>query len=86
MTPLKPETGHDPKPRSHPKRAGFLAVAKIMFFGLLMIGEKSTWEKNGIGAQATFGQIVAGAIIGGIVLVGLLALLARFAVGVAAGQ
>lgn len=79
-------TRDDPKPGSRSKGAGLLAVAKILFFGLLMIGKKATWEENGIGAQATFGQIVAGAIIGGIVLVGLLVLLARFAVGFAAGQ
>ena len=63
-----------------------LAVAKIMFFGLLMIGKKATWEKNGIGTQVTVGQIVAGAIIGGFVVVALLVLLARIAVGFAVGQ
>lgn len=86
MTSPKPETEHDPKPVSSAKGPGLLAVARILFFGLLMIGKKSTWEKDGIGAQATHGQIVAGAIIGGIVLVALLALLARIAVGLAAGQ
>lgn len=63
-----------------------LALVRIIFFGLLMIGKKDTWEENGIGAQVTFGQIVAGAIIGGIVLVALLVLLARIAVGFALGQ
>ena len=86
MTSPRPETEHDPEPGSRPKRPGPLAVAKIMFFGLLMIGKQSTWEKDGIGARATHGQIVAGAIIGGIVLVALLALVARIAVGLAAGQ
>src|SRR4051812_28349556 len=86
MTSLKPETEHDPKSASRSKRIGLLAVAKIMFFGLLMIGKKATWEKDGIGAQATLGQIVAGALIGGIVLVALLVLLARMAVGIAVGQ
>ena len=85
MTSPRPETEHDPKPGSRPKGPGLLAVAKILFFGLLMIGKQSTWEKDGIGAQATHGQIVAGAIIGGIVLVALLALLARIAVGLATG-
>lgn len=86
MTSLKPETEHDPKSGYRSKGIGLLAVAKIIFFGLLMIGKKATWEKNGIGAQATLGQIVAGAIIGGIVLVALLVLLARIAVGFAVGQ
>ena len=58
-----------------------LALARILFFGLLMIGKKATWEKNGIGAQVSLGQIVAGAIIGVIVLVALLVLLTRIAVG-----
>ena len=58
-----------------------LAVAKIIFFGLLMIGKKATWEKNGIGAQVTPGQIAVGAIIGGVVVVALLVLLAQIAVG-----
>jgi len=86
MTSPKPETEHDPKSGSRSKGAGLLAVARIMFFGLLMIGNKATWEKNGVGAQATRGQIVAGAIIGGIVVVALLVFLARIAVGVAVGQ
>jgi hypothetical protein len=86
MTPLEPETEHDPESGAHSRGAGLLAVAKIILSGLLMIGKKATWEKNGIGAQLTVGQIVGGAIVGGIVLVALLVLLARIAVGVAAGQ
>lgn len=86
MTSLKPETEHDSKAGFRSKGAGLLAVARIVFFGLLMIGKKGTWEKDGIGAQATFGQIVAGAVIGGIVVVALLVLLARIAVGFAVGQ
>ena len=85
MTSHTPGSEHDAEPGSRPKGPGLLAVAKIVFFGLLMIGKQSTWEKDGIGAQATHGQIVAGAIIGGIVLVALLALLARVAVGLATG-
>jgi nitrate reductase gamma subunit len=76
----------DPNAGSRPKGGGILALAKIMFFGLLMIGKKSTWEKGGVGANVTLGQMVAGAIIGGIVVVGLLVLLARFAIRAAAGQ
>ena len=86
MTFPKTETEHDPKSGSRSKGIGLLALVRIIFFGLLMIGKKDTWEENGIGAQVTFGQIVAGAIIGGIVLVALLVLLARIAVGFALGQ
>jgi hypothetical protein len=86
MNTLEPGPEHDPKAGSHSKKGGFFAVAKIMLFGLLMIGKKSTWEKDGIGAQVTLGQMVAGAIVGGIVLVALLVLLARFAINAAAGQ
>jgi hypothetical protein len=86
MTSLKPETEHDPKSGSRANGTGLLAVARIIFSGLLMIGKNATWEKKGIGAQVTFGQIVAGAIIGGIVLVALLVLLARIAVGFSVGQ
>ena len=57
-----------------------------MFSGLLMIGKKATWEKDGVGAQVTPAQIVAGAIIGGFVVVALLVLLSRIVVGFAAGQ
>jgi hypothetical protein len=86
LTSPKPETEHDPESGARVKGTGLLAVAKIIFFGVLMIGKKATWEENGIGAQVTVGQIVAGAIIGGIVLVALLVLLARLAVGFAVGQ
>jgi hypothetical protein len=55
------ETGNDPEPR--PRRVGVLAVARTIFFGLLMIG----------------------ALVGGIVLVGLLVLIVRIAIGLAAG-
>ena len=86
MTSLKPETEHGRKSRSSSKGADLLAVAKIIFFGLLMIGKKATWEKNGIGAQVTPAQIIVGAIIGGFVVVALLVLLVRIAVGSAVGQ
>jgi hypothetical protein len=77
------ETGNDPEPR--PRRVGVLAVARTIFFGLLMIGRKETWETNGIGARMTPGQIVIGALVGGIVLVGVLVLIVRIAIGLAAG-
>ena len=49
-----------------------LQVAKTMFFVLLMIGKKESWEKGGEAARMTPGQIVAGAIIGGIVVIAVL--------------
>ena len=45
-----------------------LQVAKTMFFVLLMIGKKESWEKGGDAARMTPGQIVGGAVIGGIVV------------------
>jgi len=71
----------DPEPRA--RRVGPLAVAKTIFFGLLMIGKRGTWERNGIGAQMTPRQIVVGAVVGGIVLVALLLLIVRIAIGLA---
>jgi hypothetical protein len=50
-------------------KAGLLQVAKTMFFVLLMVGRKESWEKGGDAARITPGQIVAGAVIGGIVVV-----------------
>ena len=50
-------------------KASLLQVAKTMFFVLLMVGRKESWEKGGDAARMTPGQIVAGAIIGGIVVI-----------------
>jgi len=60
-------------------------VAKVIFFGLLMIGKKGTWEANGIGAQLTARQIVVGAVVGGLVVVALLLLIVRIVIGFAVG-
>lgn len=60
-----------------PRRPGFLQVAKTIFFGLLMIGKRSTWERGGAGAGMTSGQIVAGAIVGGIAVIAALLVLVR---------
>jgi len=65
------------------RRAGLLQVAKTLFFGLLMIGKKATWEKGGDGARMTPGQIVAGAVIGGVLLVAALLALVRAALWLA---
>jgi hypothetical protein len=43
-----------------------------MFSVLLMIGKKESWEKGGAAARMTPGQIVAGAVIGGIVVIAVL--------------
>jgi hypothetical protein len=59
------------------KKAGLWQVAATIFFALLMIGRKGTWEKEG--ATVTMAQIVIGAIIGAIVVIGGLVLLARLA-------
>lgn len=85
MSSVERESDNAPEPRSRPNRAGFLAVAKTIFFVLLMIGKKETWEKNGVGAQMTPGQIVVGAAVGGIVLVALLLLTVRVVIRLAAG-
>ena len=76
-------------PRQDPqlpaRKAGLLQVAKTLFFGLLMIGKKATWEKGGDGARMTPGQIVVGAVIGGILLVAALLALVRAALWLATG-
>ena len=58
------------------KKAGIRQVAATIFFALLMIGKKDTWQKDG--ATVTMGQVVAGAVIGFVVLVGALILLVNF--------
>lgn len=61
------------------RKAGLLQIAKTMFFVLLMIGKKGSWEQGGDAARMTPGQIVAGAIIAGIVVIAALVGLVRFA-------
>jgi len=68
-----------------PRKAGLLQVVKTIFFGLLMIGKKETWEKGGDGARMTPGQIVAGAVIGGIVLIAVLLMIVRVVLRLASG-
>lgn len=74
----KSVAGSDSAAADKPRRAGLLQVAKTMFFGLFAIGMKGTIEKDG--AKVTAGQLVAGGIIGGILLVVLIATLARFVI------
>lgn len=66
-----------------PRRAGPLQVAKTMFFGLFAIGMKGTLEKDGV--KVTPGQIVVGAVIGGIVLVLTIVTISRVVLKLALG-
>ena len=59
------------------KKADIGQVAATMFFGLIAIGRKNTWHKDG--ATVSFAQVVVGAFVGLLVLVALLAPLAIFA-------
>lgn len=68
------------------RRAGLLQVAKTVFFGLLMVGKKETWEKDGDGARMTPGQIVGGAIVGGMVVVAALIAIVRVVLRQATGE
>jgi hypothetical protein len=59
-------------------RAGIAQVAATLFWGMVMIGRRGTWEKDG--ATVTMGQMIVGAVIAGIVVVSLLVTLAMLAV------
>ncbi len=50
-----------------------------MFWGMVMIGKRGTWERNG--ATITLKQAVIGALIAGCVVVFLLVMLVRMVVG-----
>jgi hypothetical protein len=65
------------------RRAGLPQVAKTLLFGLFAIGMKGTWNKDGV--KVTPGQIVVGAIVGGIVLVAALITLVNIALKLATG-
>ena len=70
----------EPNKRALPGgKASLLQVAKTMFFVLLMVGSKASWDKGGDAARMTPGQIVAGAIIGGIVVIAALIGLVKIA-------
>jgi len=65
---LHPTDRHDaPQSNAAAKKAGLLQVASTMFWGLLMIGKKGTWEKDG--ATITLTQAIVGAAIAGVVVV-----------------
>ena len=77
---MKPGTNSTP-PDKPPvaKKAGAGQVMATMFWGLLMIGKKGTWERDG--ATVTLRQVVMGALIMTIVVIGILLLLVRFVTG-----
>lgn len=74
MTPDTPP----PEPAAPPKKAGLAQVIATMFWALCMIGKKGTWERDG--ATLTMGQVIAGALVMTVVVIGLLILLVQFAV------
>jgi hypothetical protein len=80
---LRPDSKHKRSENKPLKRAGLWQVAKTLLFGLLAIGMNGTWNKDGV--TVTPGQIVVGAMEGGIVLVVALIALARMALKLATG-
>lgn len=85
MTTLKPETRNDPEQSPRPNQSELRATVKVIVSGMAMIGKKGTWESNGSGAQLSPRQIIAGAVVGGLVLVALLLAIARLAIYLATG-
>jgi len=61
------------------KKASLRQVASTMFWGLCMIGKRGTWEKDG--ATITLLQAIIGAAIAGCIVVFILLMLVRLAVG-----
>ncbi|MDP1536921.1 MAG: DUF2970 domain-containing protein [Burkholderiales bacterium] len=62
-----------------PQKAGWRQVMATMFWGLLMIGKKGTWERDG--ATVTLPQVIVGALVMTLLVIAILVLLVRFAVG-----
>ena len=60
-----------------PRKAGLRQVVATLFWGLLMIGRKRTWERDG--ATVTLTQMVIGALVMGAFVIALLLLLVKFA-------
>ena len=69
-----------PSPADPPvaKKAGLRQVIATLFWGLLMIGKKGTWERDGV--TVTLRQVVLGAAVMTVVVIALLLLLVRFAI------
>lgn len=59
------------------KKASIGQVAKTIFFGLVMIGRKDTWQKES--ATVSFGQVVVGSFVGLAVVIAILVALVLFA-------
>jgi hypothetical protein len=64
-------------PAAASRKAGWRQVMATMFWGLLMIGKKGTWERDG--ATLTRWQILAGALLMTALVVAVLLLLVRLA-------
>lgn len=71
--PSRPVSPHSPR------KAGIRQVAATLFWGLCMIGKKGTWERDG--ATVTLPQVVIGAVVATVVVIGILLLLVRYAAG-----
>jgi len=70
-----------PAPAADPplaKKAGLRQVAATVFWGLMMVGKKGTWERDG--ATVTLRQVVLGAAVMTVLVIALLLLLVRFAI------
>ncbi len=67
--------GGSPEVEQRTKRAGVAQVAKTLVFGLFAIGMKGTWEREGV--RVTPGQIVVGALVGGVLLIVALTVIVR---------
>lgn len=61
------------------KKAGWSQVMATMFWALLMIGKKGTWERNG--ATISLPQVIVGALVMTLLVITILVLLVRYAVG-----
>jgi len=59
------------------KKAGIRQVAATIFFALIAIGKKNTWQKDG--ATVTLFQVVFGALIGFALLLAVLITLVTLA-------
>lgn len=59
------------------KKASIRQVAATIFFALIAIGKKNTWQKDG--ATVTLFQVVVGAFVGFLVIVAVLVTLVLLA-------
>lgn len=66
-----------PEPATAGKKAGWGQVMATMFWGLMMIGKKGTWERDG--ATLSMRQVIVGALIMTVIVIAILLLLVKFA-------